>query len=161
LGDLTKPLLQMVRLARPEAEGMLLRFIQEQDAERRLEKSETPDAQLIRAICEATPEAKNGRLPIRTICNYLNRNKDAPSRRDERWVGRRLSALGFHKVRSGENGSRAILFDSAQIRHLASDYGVLSVTSETSVGGHRDPTSSAVEVLKRRLKHQKTSRTFN
>ena len=154
LGDITRPLIQMVRLARPEAEEMLVRFIQEQDAERKLERSESPDAQLIRAVYEATPEAKNGHLLIWIICNHLNANKEGPSRRDGRWVGRRLRALGFHKVRSGQNGSRAIVFDSAQVQQMALDYGVLSSTSVmsvTSVDGRKDWSPGAVEALKRRL----------
>ena len=156
LGDISRPLLQMVRLARPEAEKMLLSFIQDQEAARMVEKSESPDASLIRAVCDASPEVKNGRLPIQTISNYLNRNKDAPSRRDVRWVGRRLRALGFHKVRGGHNGSRAILFDSAQVQQMASDYGVMSDTSVTAVEGRGDSPPSAVEALKKRLKHPKS-----
>ena len=88
LGDLTKPLLQMIRLAKPVAEEMLLRFIQQQETERMLEKSESPQALLVQALSDAAHEASSGRLLIKTILHYLKRNNPTSFQRDSAWVGR-------------------------------------------------------------------------
>lgn len=154
--------MKMVLLAQPQAADMLARFVEGQKAERIWDKSESPDSLLIRAVREAKSEARNGRLLIQTICDFLNRNKDVRSRRDRAWVGRKLSALGFQKVRSGENGSTAILWDEELIEHLSADYGLPSVSSVPSVADRKASTPGATEVLKRRLlnlKHSKNNTT--
>ena len=132
LGDMTRPLMQMIYLVKPEAGPILRDFIQEQESERKLKKGDSLDAQLIRAVCQSAPEVQHGRLLIQTICTALNGDKSVLSKRDPTWVGRRLSALGVAKTRIGPNGSTAILWDEEQIEKLCTEFGLPSVLSDPS-----------------------------
>jgi hypothetical protein len=132
LGDLTRPLEQMRQLVKPKEFMMLMDFVWEQESARKFEKGESPDARLIRAVCESVSKVCNGCLSIQTICTRLNEGKSDSSRLKPAWVGRRLRALGFGKTRIGPNGSAAIIWDEKKIERLCRDFDLPSVLSVSS-----------------------------
>lgn len=132
LGDILKPLCQMIRLTRPEREAEFLELALALEAERRMDRSEGLEANILSAIARSAAEVRGGVLSVRTITDALNAELPERSRFSTRRVGWRLKALGLDRARMSD-GSRGIRWNEAQLRTLCQKYGVGSeITSEPS-----------------------------
>ena len=128
LGDILKPLQQIVRLVKPEREPFFLRLVRELEADKLIEKAEGLEAQILTVIIRLKDQRDKGILPVKTITDAFNVDKLDKSKVTYHRVGRRLSAMGFKKARAGNNA--AIMWDEEKVKRMAETYG-LKQTHET------------------------------
>lgn len=128
LGDITRPLVQVVKLVAPEREGELMSLIKAIEQGRRFDKAESLDAQIIQAVNNLEPKVQNGFLGVQEITAYLNKDKAISQQLTPKRVGRRLKALGFDRGKLGN--AAAIRWEVPKIEQLKVSYG-LGETQET------------------------------
>jgi len=133
LGDILKPLQQIIRLVNPEREDSFLELVKELETEKLLEKSDSLEAQILMVVMALEDQVARGILPIKTITDTFNEDKAEKVKITYQKVGRRLSAMGFKKARTSD-GASAILWDQDIIERMKESYGLekTSVTSDTS-----------------------------
>ncbi len=137
LGDVLKPLHQVIRLARPEREEIFVEYVSRVMQEKRNERALSLEAQIIEAILGLDYAVVNGALPVMAITALVNTVREytlTPTK-----IGRVLGALGFQKAKTA-NGSSAILWDLSRINKLARSFGLgkepdASETPEPPVAG--------------------------
>jgi DNA primase len=130
LGDILRPLLQIVRLVRPDQENGMRTLFAEIERSRLARKSETLEAQLLDAIWELSNEVMGGLLAVKKITDRVNEGKTSEREKvTYQKVGRCLDALGFRKGKTGRN-TAAIHWDNEKTRQLLRTYG-LRETPET------------------------------
>jgi len=130
LGDILKPLCQIMRLVHPDRLEEFQGLVRDLEAERRMDRSEGLEAAVLRAIVLSAVEANGGVLSVKAITDRFNEDLPERSHFSTRKVGWRVKALGFDRARMGD-GSRGIRWDEAKIRSLCHKYGV-EFRSETS-----------------------------
>lgn len=128
LGDIVKPLLQMILLVNPEGEVRFRKLIGSIAEKRLVEKSETLEAEILKALVVLEKDVMNGALSVKTITNYVNSERSDRQKLTPQRIGRLLSALGFSKCRTHTGGS-AVIWDLKLIYELMRKYGL----EETSV----------------------------
>jgi len=136
LGDILKPLQQIIRLVKPEQEPSFLELVKELEQERLNEKADSLEAQILMTILSLKDQVARGSLPVKGITDAFNKGKPEKSQISYQRVGRRLSAMGFKKGRAGD-GASTILWDEKKVERMIDTYGLrktseMSVTSETS-----------------------------
>ncbi|MDD4051049.1 MAG: CHC2 zinc finger domain-containing protein [candidate division Zixibacteria bacterium] len=134
LGDILKPILQVIRLVRPDREEALNSMVKMLEGERQLEKAESTEAQILQAVLSLNSKVENGILPIKSIVEVINQDKPERQKHTSQMVGRRLSALGIGKAKTTA-GASAIIWNQRQLEQIAGKYGLIetSVTPVTSV----------------------------
>ena len=145
MGDISKNLIQMIRLAKPKYEPLLLEFLSRVEEQKNLQKLETLEARIIQAVCDLAGQVRNGRLPVKAIHERLNRGRDARSQIDSSLIGRKLGNLGFDKAKTS-TGCIAMLWDTGLVQRVAAHYGLAPVPPDPPVASQR---RSAVGFLKR------------
>jgi len=130
LGDILKPLQQIIRLVKPEREPSFLRLVRELEAEKLIEKADSLEAQILMTLIGLKGQVERGILPVKVITDAFNEGKSEKSQVTYQRVGRRLSAMGFKKARASD-GASAIIWDEESIERMKETYG-LRKTSETS-----------------------------
>lgn len=130
LGDILKPLQQIIRLVKPEREPHFLQLVRELEADRLIEKGDSIEAQILMVLIELKEEVERGILPVKTITDAFNEEKSDKYKVTYQRVGRRLSAMGFKKCRA-HDGASAIIWNEESIERMKDTYG-LKKTSETS-----------------------------
>ena len=134
LGDILRPLLQVLRLVNPEAEGTFYRLVEELQKKRGMEKSESIEGQVLRAILNNRNIVDKGVLPISVITEEVNRERTTKFQFTSQRIGKIVTALGFDRARMSD-GKAAIIWDDNKIeifkkRYDISEPSVTSVTSE-------------------------------
>lgn len=122
LGDILKPLQQVIRLVKPEREPSFLKLVAEFQADRQVEKADSLEAQILIAISMRKDKVDRGTLPIKEITDTLNEDRPEKYRVSYQAVGRRLKAMGLQKVRVGDNAG--IRWDDRKINRLMESYGL-------------------------------------
>ena len=130
LGDILKPLRQVVSLVKPDREEAFLELVKVLERNRLFEKSTSFDAEILKAIGQLDSDVVRGILPAKKITDYLNRGRSEQYQLSYQRVGRRLTALGFSKGKTG-TGAVGIHWNDEQLVQLMEAYG-LTETSETS-----------------------------
>jgi len=125
LGDIMKPLLQVLRAVAPDEEEQFMDVVRDQEGLRLIERSESLEAEVLRAVINLVDPGNPEWLLVKTVTDHLNEG------RTERWalttggVGRRLKALGFEKrrVSSGTEVRRdEILIEGLRQKYLGYGY---------------------------------------
>ncbi|MCX5750816.1 MAG: CHC2 zinc finger domain-containing protein [Candidatus Saganbacteria bacterium] len=130
LGDILKPLHQIVRYFSPKNEEMFLMLVEKLTEKKLLAKAESIEAEILCAIRDLEPFVKNTKVSVIEITDRVNLHRDDRSKLNPKTVGRRLNSLGFDKGRTG-NGSSAIIWDTVKLEGMLTSYG-LDITPETS-----------------------------
>ncbi|MEJ5377081.1 MAG: CHC2 zinc finger domain-containing protein [bacterium] len=130
LGDILKPLQQIIRLVKPERELSFLRLIRQIESEKLIEKADSLEAQILAVLIGLQDQVQSGMLPVKRITDTFNEGKPEKSQLTYQRIGRRLSAMGFKKVKASD-GASAIVWDDESIERMKETYG-LRKTSETS-----------------------------
>lgn len=130
LGDILKPLLQVVRLVRPQVEEDFLFLVHELERDRMVEKAESLEAQVLSVLLSLKEAVVHGVVSVKAITDRFNHDRPEKARLTYQRVGRRLTAMGFKKAR-GSDGGAVILWDDDMLARLSDRYG-LEQTSETS-----------------------------
>jgi len=132
LGDIIKPLLQIIRFVKPEREQSFLSLIRDVERERLIEKSSTLEAEILMVIIKLWDGAERGILPVKRITDEFNMERSENMKITYQRIGRRLSAMGFGKAKTND-GASAILLDRENVQRMRQSYGLVetSGTSET------------------------------
>lgn len=129
LGDILKPIQQIIRLARPEREAYFLKLVKRLESEKLIEKADTIEAQILTVLSGLRGSVDKGTLSVKDITDSFNEDRSDKYKVTYQRIGRRLSAMGFGKVRTS-NGASAIVWDEEKLERIKDSYG-LSKTSET------------------------------
>lgn len=139
LGDILRPILQVLRLVSPEREGNFRALVLDIERGRSLERSEGLEAELVRVVVGLQIELERGSLPVKRIQEVLNTDRPEKAKLSPQRVGRLLKSLGFSKCRTG-TGAAAILWDGELVRRLGLKYSV-GDSSESSESSDSPPNS--------------------
>jgi hypothetical protein len=135
LGDITRPILQIIKLVKPDRETVFLELIKEIQKGRLIEKSETLEAQILRIIKGLESKIEKGILPVKLITDTINIGRDEKYKYSYSRIGKVLSSLGFEKAKTGD-GASAIIWNEQLLSITSQKYGLeytpdISDTSET------------------------------
>ncbi len=130
LGDILEPLAQIIQLVQPDREAAFTGLVREIEERRGIDRGETTEAKLVKAIVDLEDEVSQGRLAVKKIVEKYNETLSEKWRVSARSIGKRLVALGFQKTKIGASSERAIYCDPVLIQKLTHTY--LGKTSETS-----------------------------
>ena len=124
LGEIMKPILQIVRLMRPEREDSLMNFIYEMQEKRLADRRDSFQAKLIMVVMSLRDKVEKGRLSVKLITEAVNAEKeDDRFKFNEKSIGRRLRGIGFRRLPLKDNKA-AIEYDKKEIIKLCIKYGV-------------------------------------
>ena len=127
LGDILKPLQQIIRLVKPEREMVFLSLVRQLEEERQTAKADSYEAEILRAVvglvsAVISHPVKGDLLAVQKITDKLNEQRFGKKQLDARWVGRRLKAMGFKKEHL-EDGAYIVWIEDT-IAPLKKRYGV-------------------------------------
>lgn len=126
LGDILRPILQVVKLINPAAESNMMNFITELESTRKQDLSDSYEARIVRAISELDSKVTNGILPVKDITDCLNEDQPDHCKLKPNSLGWKLKSLGFQKRRTSD-GSSGILYDEELITLLSRRYGLFTL----------------------------------
>ncbi|TSA08384.1 MAG: hypothetical protein D4R73_08550 [Deltaproteobacteria bacterium] len=129
LGDILRPLLQIIRLVKPEGEPVFMKLARELQRGRLIDKSDSLEAQILLVLNSLRGQVEKGILPVKSITDTFNEGKSENARFTYQRMGRKLKSLGFEKGTTGD-GASAILWDEEKFMRIFPAYG-LGETSET------------------------------
>jgi hypothetical protein len=116
LGDITRPLLQVISDVAPDRRESVLAVINELALENRAARSQTVEARILTALLNANDAVRNGRLPVKELTDALNSARSG-LKLTPHAVGQRLKFLGIQTRTSG--GYSMVLYDRAHIEEIA------------------------------------------
>jgi len=133
-GDLTKPLLQVVREIAPKCEVELLKVLKELEEQRLFVKSESFEAMVLAAIVNKASEVKNGYLPFKVIQEEINHERNENSKLTPQKIGKVISSMGLNTERRTRTGGASLFWEVDKLNHLLKKHGLekMSETSESS-----------------------------
>lgn len=129
LGDILRPLVQIIKLVRPEREKPFMELIKELEAGRLIEKADSLEAQILLTVLGLKLEVEKGILPVKLITDTFNTGKPERYQYSYQRIGRRLTAMGFKKGKSGDGGA-VVIWDSGLVDRVKTKYGI-GISSET------------------------------
>jgi hypothetical protein len=152
LGDITKPLLQILYLVHPERVPIFLGLVRDIEHHRLIDKSDSLEAQILLVVASLKDKVERGILPVKTITDAFNDAKPESAHLTYQRLGRKLWSLGFDKGKTGE-GASAIVWDEEKFMKIFSSYGLgktseTSETSETPVKSRPEPSDVSDVILK-------------
>ncbi|TSA09597.1 MAG: hypothetical protein D4R73_06520 [Deltaproteobacteria bacterium] len=151
LGDILEPLAQIIRLVQPDREAAFMGLVREIEERRGIDRGETTEAKLVKAIVDLEDEVSQGRLAVKGIVEKYNETLPEKWQVSARSIGKRLVALGFQKTKIGAGSERAIYCDPVLTQKLSYTYlGKTSVTSDmpkvpSDVGLRADITTDVLD----------------
>jgi hypothetical protein len=122
LGDILKPLMQVILLVAPEWEKEFRQLISQLDQDRKVQKSESTDAKLISIIAGLEREVEEGLLRSQKILEAYNQGVSEKFKISDKSLGWKLKALGFPKKQT-ENG-KCIVYDKKLLESLMVKFGL-------------------------------------
>jgi hypothetical protein len=120
-GDITLPLLKIVRLVAPKEEKALLDLCARMEKGRLNEKSRTLEGDILTALLNLEREVKNGKLPLKWLVGKLNEERSEKETVTPRFVSPRLRSLGFQLT---SRNPADILWNSELLEHCLVAYGI-------------------------------------
>ena len=129
LGDILKPIIQVIKLVKPEREEEMLELINQIQAERKEEKSDSNEARLLTALNNLEDEVDDGLLSIKLITDQYNDPVNERYQASTKTIGWRLKSLGFKKRR--RNNGMHIVWDEKLILRLCERFGLNEIYQTT------------------------------
>jgi len=126
LGDITKPIMQMIRMVCPCLEYAMQKLIEDYQQQRLSEKADTFPARVFLAFLECKEQDKfiKGAIAVADVAAVVNVGLPEAKQIDPRSVGRILGQLGLQSARR-HGGVRFYLWpDDEQIRNLKKSMGL-------------------------------------
>ena len=134
LGDILKPLLQVIRLVRPERERILRGLIVEFQRDRLADKADTLEAEILRIMDGLRQDVVAGVLPVQPITDALNEGRSDEKRISPQRVGKRLKSLGFQRGKRTGAGA-TIKWDEEKLVRAMESYGLCETTHSAQTTG--------------------------
>jgi hypothetical protein len=125
LGDIFRPIIQIVRAFAPDREPDVLEYANKIAHERKAPRNADQSLEQIvaTAIIDLEAEILNGVLGIMEITRMVNAGRAAALALTHQRVGRLLDRMGFQKATIG-NGRSAIVWDLRVLDQLITRYGI-------------------------------------
>lgn len=109
----------------------LLKCMRQITQSRLEEEQVSVEARVFEAILKCADRVENGKLSTQAVTEAFNEGLPEKEQVSSRFIGRKVSALGFEKCRVGERGQAGFFWDEKLIERLKMRYS-LKLTSETS-----------------------------
>lgn len=143
LGDITLPLLRVVRLVAPDAEDELRELFAAMEKERLTEKSRTLEGDILAALQNLAPEVRNGKLALKRVVETLNAERAEKEAVTPRFVSPRLRSLGFQLT---SRNPADLVWNQELLEHCLVSYGIITPsrapeTSSQSSQSSQNPSS--------------------
>jgi hypothetical protein len=126
LGDILKPLLQIIRLVKPERESVFMALVREIGRGRLLDRADSLEGQILKVVWSLRGEVQRGILPVKRITDALNEDLTEREKLTYHKVGRRLWALGLDRGDTGNN-TAALVWNEKKIVQISCAYGVKEI----------------------------------
>jgi hypothetical protein len=127
LGDIMRPLRQIVRLVRPDREGAFLSFIQGLQQERLADRADSLEGALLRILDGLRDRVADGLLPVRLVTQAVNEGRSERDQIPAPRVGMKLRSLGFGKGGRDREGMLVRWNEDVLARNMMS-YGLRDST---------------------------------
>jgi hypothetical protein len=133
LGDILKPLHQVIKLVNPEKEMSFLNFVRKLQTDRKIEKSLSVEAEVLSAILGLEDQVVRGLLQVKAITESFNSGKSERHQIGEKSMGWILKSLGFGKGKL--NNKAAVVWNDRELEQLKDEYDLRKTyeTHETDV----------------------------
>jgi hypothetical protein len=128
LGDILKPLLQIIKLVKPSAEPPFMALVRDIGKDRLIDKIDGIEAQILLTLNSLKGRVEKGIIGVKAITDTFNDGKPESAQITYQRMGRKLKALSFRKAKTGD-GASAIEWDEEKFARIFSAYG-LEQTSE-------------------------------
>jgi len=134
LGDIIRPLHQIIRLVKPDLEGDFLELVQELEKERKADKGDSFEAKVLGVMIDLAGDTqiddqgrhlhlKNGLLPLGDIADEINEGLPEKSHVTPHRIGSIVKSLGLEKSRM-HGGRVAVVWDEEKISQIKEPYGL-------------------------------------
>lgn len=124
LGDITKPLLQIINHVKPDKQHFITDLISQIEKQRKLNKSDSLEANIISVVDSMDDQVSEGNLYVKEITRRYNFERNEKYQTTPHKVGHRLAALGFEKGR--DRSGAYIVYHKPLIDKLVEKYGLFS-----------------------------------
>ncbi len=125
-GDITLPLLQLVRLVMPAREPALHQLFVSMEQSRQNEKSRSIEGDILATMLMKASEVKNGKLALKTLVDKLNAQRIEREHVASRFTAARLRSLGFQLT--GRNPAD-IVWNAELLNQCVVAYGIKTPAS--------------------------------
>jgi hypothetical protein len=146
LGDILKPLRQVLLTVAPELAGKFDTIAERQDRRRKEEKAASTEAAIVRTIGASITAVEHGYLPIAVVLDALNGTRPPEHQLTAKWLGTKIRALGFTVERVGHANITSLQWDGDLLARLLEQYGTGSA-DPTRTTTHTDPGTPSHNVL--------------
>jgi hypothetical protein len=124
LGDITLPLIQIVRLVAPDQDGHLLNIIEQAKVDRLEGRTDSIEGEIIQALVSARSLVEDGTVSVSQITNIVNGEiRKSRFETTTKKVGMRLRSLGL-KRGARRGNQRTVIWDEPCIKRQAEDFGI-------------------------------------
>ena len=145
LGDITRPLLQIIKKVIPQKEELFIGLLKRIEKTKLTEKSNSIDAEILLSMNKSAEEGIiGGVVASQFITNTYNKDKDEKERLKSRRIGNILKSLGFKPTQT-QTSALGFFWDQELLDKLLKEYGCfvvsteLSETSETTTSNNIKP----------------------
>ncbi|MBL7131297.1 MAG: hypothetical protein ISS45_07860 [Candidatus Omnitrophica bacterium] len=121
LGDILKPLFQIVHLVHPESMPVLAELVKHIESGKNYEKSQSLEANLLNAAWQRREKISNNLLPISEIAEYLENQENINI--NHKTVSSKFKQMGFIIDRTAKNTS-GLFWDEEYLKKQMSNYMV-------------------------------------
>ncbi|MEK9207612.1 MAG: hypothetical protein AAB922_03965, partial [Patescibacteria group bacterium] len=151
LGDITKPLYQLIQMINPAREEDFKKTIAA-IAERRIkEKADNFSGQILQSLIRSRELVEHGYLKSQKITDEFNKDKTDREKLSSRRILNRLKTMGFESV-TAHGGSMAIIWNQELIDALINEFGLEALINDDILSpSSKSSTSSPTSLSQREL----------
>jgi len=123
LGDITRPLLQVLKVASPDHVPILEKLVSTIGSQKSAEKAESIEGKLVQAVADLVEQEVDCKLKVERIVDRINLDQPLNRQWSSQKIGKKLRALGF---RDGgkSHGKKTIIADKNTLESLMAAHGV-------------------------------------
>lgn len=150
LGDILKPLQQVLMAVAPERAGEFATIVAGQDRRRKEEKAGSTEAAIVRAINASAAQTMQAEdkhwLRLAVVLDSLNTTRPAERQLTAKWLGGKIRGLGFTVERVGHGNSTALAWEPALLARLLAQYGLVAPPDDRQTQPAATPTADVSHV---------------
>ena len=133
--DISKPLLQVCKLLKPDRFEELKQEIMGIAKEKIYEKKETIQWEIIKALYELSPNSGlNWTIPMESLLEEVNRTRNDDQKLTSQAVGKKVSAMGL--TTKHVRGHSFINLTRTELDNYMKEYGVYALQKRVAVVSH-------------------------
>lgn len=122
LGDIIRPLHQVLMLVNPEKESVLKDLVREIESDRKAVAADTDEGRILRIIMSQKTKWSGDLLSVKTITESINVGVPDTYKKSSAKVGRILDSMGFKKVRRSDG--KYVVCDDRKIDLMKERFGL-------------------------------------